>query len=651
MTDTKDEQSTTPGSLTRASATALRLLVLLPIFALMLLLALWAAVFCLLPTGHGDAIAYWLAGAAASVFIVAFIALLMFEGHRLRRSALADKAFQAILMDTRNDRAFLQSLIDHLPVLVYVRDMRPGNAGRMVVWNKTAELVTGYPIDDVLSKSNRAVFPEKMVDAFDAFEQKMRDNPAVIDIPDIAFQRPDGGLRFLHTISVPLFDDANQLEYILGIAEDITSRRQQDLELRTKQAELTAANDASPLGLFRTGPKGECTYVNRTYEEISGLTRDQALGDGWAQAIHPEDRLKVFQAWGQSARDRQPYQGVYRFRHADGRIVWVSVKTAPILLDGIAQGYVGSVDDITARREAEQALRQSEARLRTITDTLPAMVAYVDADERYRFNNVAYERTFGIAREAMKDKPMREILGEAMYSRVKPYIDRVLRGETVTFELDEQRDEHYSCAELIYIPQFSDDGRQVVGFHVMIQDVTAKKLEERRLVQLAQIDSLTGLANRAGFQQKLADAMARSRTARTLIAVMYLDIDNFKPINDTYGHEVGDVLLKAFAARLSNTLRSTDTIARLGGDEFTIVMEELGKPVDAENVAAKIVQSMQAPFELNEISASISVSIGLAFYQGGMLEPKTLIKQADEMLYRAKEEGRNTYRVAPIVAR
>jgi diguanylate cyclase (GGDEF)-like protein len=116
----------------------------------------------------------------------------------------------------------------------------------------------------------------------------------------------------------------------------------------------------------------------------------------------------------------------------------------------------------------------------------------------------------------------------------------------------------------------------------------------------------------------------------------------------TPGHEVGDVLLKAIAVRLSQTLRSTDTIARLGGDEFTIDMEELSKPEDAENVAAKIVQAMQVPFDLDQASASVSVSIGLAFYQGGMLEPKTLIKQADEMLYRAKKEGRNTYRVAPM---
>ena len=651
MTDTKSEQSINPDSLAQSLATRLPLLVLLPVLGLLLLLAMWAAVFYVLSEGRGEATAYLRSGAAGSVLIVAFVALLMVQARRLRQSALAASEFQAILKDTRNDHAFLQSLIDHLPVLVYVRDLRPNKRGRMIVWNKTAEVVTGYPIEDVLSKIDREVFPQKTVDMFEQFEQNMRDNPMVIDLPDIAFRRPDGAQRFMHVISVPLFDCHNRLEYMLGIAEDITSRRQQERELRTKQAELTAANDASPLGLFRTGPKGECTYVNRTYEEMAGLTRDQALGNGWVSAIHPEDRLNVFQAWGQSARGEHPYQGVYRFRHGDGRIVWVSVKTAPILVDGVVQGYVGSIDDITARREAEQALRQSEARLRTITDTLPAMVAYVDDDERYRFNNIAFERAYGIAREAMRDKPMRELLGETTYLRVKPYIERALSGETVIFEVDEQRDNHYSCAELTFIPQFSEGGKQVVGFHVMNQDITAKKLEERRLLQLVQIDSLTGLANRTGFQQKLADAMARSQSARTLIAVMYLDIDNFKPINDTYGHEVGDVLLKAIAVRLSQTLRSTDTIARLGGDEFTIVMEELGKPEDAENVAAKIVQAMQLPFDLDQISASVSVSIGLAFYQGGMLEPKTLIKQADEMMYRAKDEGRNTYRVAPIIAR
>ena len=456
------------------------------------------------------------------------------------------------------------------------------------------------------------------------------------------FRRRDGGLRYLRLISVPLFDEQNHVEYILGIAEDITGRRQQELTLRSQQAELTAVNDASPLGLFHIDPDGACTYVNHTYEKMTGLTREQALGDGWAKSIHPEDRLKIFQGWGELTRTQQLFQGVFRLRQPDGRIVWASLKTAPILLDGQNQGYVGSIDDISARREAEQALAKSEQRLRMITDTLPALVAYVDAGERYRFNNLAYEHAFGMSRDQIRDKTLREFAGEAEYQFIEPYVRRVLQGETVIFDREQAADGSLRCTESTYIPQFAEDGKEVVGFLVMIQDITPKKTEERRLLRLAQIDSLTGLANRAGFEQKLSDAMAHSRTSHAPMAVMYLDIDRFKTINDTLGHLAGDMLLKAFATRLSR-------VARLGGDEFTVIMEGLATPDAAVTVAAKIVQSMQPKFSLESHPVSVSASIGVTFYQGEDITPQELIRQADELLYEAKAAGRNTYCVAPFV--
>lgn len=551
--------------------------------------------------------------------------------------------------ENRNSHTFLQSLIDYLPTLIYVKRLRNGDSGRMIVWNKTAENVTGYRSEMVLGKTLDQIFPARLAGRYQEVSDRMLANPQVIDIPESPFRRADGKLLYLRTISVPLFDVDGKPEYLLGIGVDITGRRAQELELRTKQAELAAANDSSPLGLFHTDANGHCTYVNRTYEEISGLAGAEALGAGWARSVHPQDRLKVFQAWGQATRERQPYQGTYRFAHKDGRIVWVSVKTAPILVDGKLQGYVGSVDDITARRSAEKALLKSEQHLRTIADTLPALVAYVDSEQRFRFNNLAYERLYGMPREAIQGKTVRELLGETMYLRMAPYIECTLFGETVSFEIDEHRQGRYRCFELTYTPQFDhdEDGRRVVGFHVMGHDITSKKMHERRLVKMTQIDSLTGLLNRAGFQKKLADAMSDSRKSGGLMALIYMDIDYFKQINDTHGHPIGDALLKSFVARLSRALRSTDSVARLGGDEFTIIMEKLARPEDGATIAGKIGQAMQPPFSLEGHTVKVTVSIGLAYYQGGPQKPEALLKQADDMLYQAKKAGRNTYRIAP----
>jgi len=177
-------------------------------------------------------------------------------------------------------------------------------------------------------------------------------------------------------------------------------------------------------------------------------------------------------------------------------------------------------------------------------------------------------------------------------------------------------------------------------------DVELRKQLELRLAHQAGHDALTGLPNRNLFHDRIGRAIARSRRHRSLMAVMYLDIDKFKAVNDTHGHDVGDALIRGFARRLVDCIRNTDTAARLGGDEFAVILEELEAGALGLRVAEKIVAAMREPFVLGERTLSVSTSIGVSFY-GGVEEvvPEALLKQADEALYEAKAAGRNTYRV------
>ena len=430
-------------------------------------------------------------------------------------------------IEIRSSRNFLQSLINNLPLLIYVKSARPDNFGQILIWNQAAETVTGYRPDQVIGKRDAEAFPPGFGLTTPAEDLAMLDTPMVVDLPEKPVSRPDGSMRYLHTMSVPLFDADGHLEHILCIAEDVTRRREQDQNLR----------------------------------------------------------------------------------------------------------------------EALAALRESEARLRTIADALPAMIAYIDANEVYRFHNASFVRDFAGAPDVL-GATVRSTVGEPRYRTLEPYIRRALAGETVVFEeVDESggRDVAYQST---YIPQTGDDGHAIIGFHVMRQDITSHKREKKQLIMLSQIDALTGLTNRAGFFKKLESAMQNSTAKGALMAVMYMDIDYFKPVNDTYGHNTGDALLKAFSGRLTHTVRATDTVARLGGDEFTIVMENLLRNEDASAIAAKIVTAMQTPFKLGDVCVSVSTSIGLAFFQGGLLEPEELLKQADMLLYQAKQAGRNTFRAA-----
>jgi len=549
-------------------------------------------------------------------------------------------------IEIHNNRSFLQSLVEHLPLLIYVKSVRADSRGVAMVWNKAAEQVTGYPAAQVMGKSDCDAFPPGFALCNPIHERDMLAKPRVIDHPEILIARPDGSERYLHASAVPLYDGRGKTEFILCIAEDITSRRAQEQSLRASEAHLTAVTNASPLGLVRTDMWGNCTYVNKRFEAITGRTREQALGRGWLDAFQNDEADYMPLVFEHQRHHDEPFVKITRCRRTDGKVIWASTKIAAIRIGGRIEGFIGTIDDITTLREAELALRESEARLRTIADTLPTMVAYIDADQVYRFHNRAYDREFGRGGKAVVGMSILDTVGAARYAALAPHIARALAGETLMFEEHDEADGAERTLEVTYIPQLGDDGVSVTGFHVMRQDITSQKREKKRLLRLAQIDVLTGLANRAGFMQKLEAAMIENADEGRLMALMYMDIDHFKPVNDTHGHHVGDALLKAFSARLTQTLRASDTIARLGGDEFTIVMEKLARREDASILAEKIVSAMQAPFELGEVTVLVSASIGLAYYLDGAPDPDALLREADRLLYQAKQAGRNTFRVA-----
>jgi diguanylate cyclase (GGDEF)-like protein/PAS domain S-box-containing protein len=549
-------------------------------------------------------------------------------------------------IEIRSNRGFLQSLIDNLPLLIYVKSLREDDYGVAMVWNKAAETVTGYTAQQVVGRTDADAFPSDFALAGEALDRDMLANPRVIDQPETLLLRPDGSRRYLHRVLVPLYDERARTEFILCIAEDVTLRREQEQSLRASEAHLTAVTNASPLGLVRADMQGNCTYVNKRFETITGLTREQALGRGWLGAFQNDESNYMPAVFEHQRKHDEPFVRITLCRRTDGKTIWASTKIAAIKIGGRIEGFIGTIDDITTLREAELALRESEARLRTIADTLPTMVAYIDAAQVYRFQNRAYEREFGRAGAQLLGMSIRETVGDQRYARLSPFIERALAGETLTFEEHDEQDGLERTLEVSYIPQVGDDGRSVVGFHVMRQDITSQKKEKKRLLRLAQVDPLTGLANRAGFLQKLTLAMGEHADEGRLMALMYMDIDHFKPVNDTHGHQVGDALLKAFSARLTQTLRASDTIARLGGDEFTIIMEKLARREDAAWLAEKIVSAMQQPFELDGVTVAVSASIGLAYFSEGEIDPDALIRQADRLLYQAKQAGRNTFRVA-----
>jgi len=436
-----------------------------------------------------------------------------------------------------------------------------------------------------------------------------------------------------------------EVEYFSGLMRDISAAKAAEQALRDSEHRLRMVTDNLPVLISHLDRDLRFRFVNRTYQEWFGNEAAPRIGmsvqelygeQAWAEI---EPRLRAALNGEKVSYDREMV--------LPGGRRYVQVTVVPDRDDeGEVVGLYTLIGDVTSYRDAQRALQESEARLRTVADALPMRVAYIDADERYQFNNLAYERGFDKPRHEIQGQTVRSLLGDAAYQSVEPHIRKALRGESVTFRSEMTGGNGYACYEAHYIPQLAADGSTVLGFHAVVSDITHQKLEEQRLIELARVDTLTGLTNRAGFELRVAEAMQRSRASGALMALMYLDIDRFKQINDRFGHNVGDALLRAFADRLSRSLRSTDTVARLGGDEFTVVMEALPKPEVARIVANKIIDAMSTPFTFGQQTIAVTTSIGLAYYQGEATTVEALVKQADVMLYEAKGAGRNNVQVA-----
>ncbi len=407
-------------------------------------------------------------------------------------------------------------------------------------------------------------------------------------------------------------------------------------ESRRRQAELEAVMGASPIGIFRADIDGEATYVNDAYLQQFGVARSDA-SKGWLQRVHPKARDEFWQGWRAAVRDKAPVKKMIEIRHPNGRKAMLSVRSAPLIIDGRLEGHVGTIADVTERIEAEKRLQRQTATLRSVAEAIPAFVAVVGPDFRYRFVNLAFENWFGIQRERIVGRGMIDVLGPQEFARSRPWAERVLAGETVNFEKHYPHRPSASHLSISYVPLWLNDGTQD-GFVSIGQDITRHKQEAVRLLQLSQRDTLTGLLNRAGFEDFLERVLGDG--GGSTVALLYVDLDHFKSVNDDHGHAAGDQLLKAFAHRLRTLVRPTDAVARLGGDEFAVVLPGVRQRGNAQAVADKVIAAARQPFDLGAVQVTIGASVGVAFGVDPAVGWHDLLTRADTMLYQAKQGGR-----------
>lgn len=300
--------------------------------------------------------------------------------------------------------------------------------------------------------------------------------------------------------------------------------------------------------------------------------------------------------------------------------------------------------EIAQRLNRERELTESKNRLRAITDNIPALICHVDANEEYIFVNHFHASWYGVAEDEVRGRQVKDVVGHTTYQQIEPYIRQVLQGVAVSYDIELPGYSRHGKGGVLHTTLIPcDDGGR--GYYGLSTDISEIKELQAQLEFEANHDSLTGLPNRRAFQQSLIYAARQQEKADKDIALLFLDIDNFKAFNDTYGHEFGDLILKFFGHTLRDNLRSQDVVARLAGDEFTVLLGHLvNTESDVSRICISLMNALRSVERVADVPVSLSASIGVAVGRARQpLLPDTLMARADAAMYRAKQSGKGRY--------
>ncbi|MGB3192059.1 MAG: PAS domain S-box protein [Limnoraphis sp.] len=423
------------------------------------------------------------------------------------------------MQKVRQTRNFLQTLIDHLPVAVFVKEGKPKHFGQFTFWNKTSERLFGLKSEQVIGKTVHELFPPEQAKRMIQQDQEALNWGLMLDISEESVNSLNSGRRILHTVKVPLYDDEMEPEHLLCICEDITERQQAEAQLRENEQFLQSIYQGAAVSIFVVDvlESGDFRYVglNPIHEQLTQFTTAQLKGKTPEQIL-PASYAKVV---------RQHY-----------------------------------IDCVTAKK------------------------------------TISYEEVM----------PFQESISHWL-TQLTPICDR------------------------------NNHIFRIVGTSI---NITERKLAEEKLRYNAYHDSLTSLPNRPFFMERLQEAIQQVKTQKgCLFSVLFFDLDDFKYINDSLGHAIGDQLLIALTDRLRSCLRKTDILARFGGDEFTILLGGIQHIDQVIKVAQNIQQELNLPFMLGNHQVFTNASIGIALVTADYQQPEEILRDADIAMYSAKAQG------------
>jgi diguanylate cyclase (GGDEF)-like protein/PAS domain S-box-containing protein len=511
------------------------------------------------------------------------------------------------------------------------------------------ERMLGYSPAELLGKNAfDYVHPDDLGRVKSVYAESLED-PGARPTAEYRFRHRDGSWRWLESVGTNLTDEPGVNSYVVN-SRDVTERKRAEKALadteqryRTLVEQIPAVTYIDPVDDPDTS-----LYTNPQIERMLGYTPEEwRTQKQWPKCLHPEDRERILAADERfEAGDGEPFSEEYRLLARDGSVVWVREEAVLLKAEmGEPLYWQGVIFDISEQKEAEQQLREAEKRYRALVENVP-VVAYTQEVGNYKtavYVSPRIEDLTGYRPEEFGED--RELWYGVLHPDDRWVVaaedERTERtGETFAMEYRMvHRDGHVLWVRDQSVLVRDDTGKPLYWQGVM-SDITERKYLEDQLEYRAFHDHLTDLPNRRLFLDRLHQALDRTRRRTDQqVAVLFMDLDEFKTINDSLGHEAGDLMLKAVAGRMESCLRPEDSLARFGGDEFVVLLEAIGDLEVAVQVAERITTEIGRPFVLEGKELFFSSSIGISVGNARTKSPEGLLRDADTAMYRVKAEG------------
>jgi diguanylate cyclase (GGDEF)-like protein/PAS domain S-box-containing protein len=553
-------------------------------------------------------------------------------------------AFVDLTEQRSRDRAlhqtngFLKAIVENTPIAIYTTDMD----GLINFWNPAAERIFGFRSDEAIGRRAPFVPVDKKEEAAGLRARVLKGE--ILNGLELQRQRADGSPITISAAAAPLRDEDDQVTGLLVACVDVTETRRTSGDLEKHLHFTRALLDAIPSPVYFKDREGRYQVRNRAWEDFFGGGRD------WTgKTVH--DMYPADLAMQHEERDRalleRPSATTYEMMmpspEGEKRELLYN-KVSFVDQKGDVAGLIGIITDVTRYKETERALEASEARFRVLTESSIDLISVSDENGILRYQSAALRHLLGYDPADTVGKCVHDLVHRDDAEHVRAAFRRMVETrhltEPVEFRL-RHRNGSWRTFESLGTNCLGNP--HIKGVVWNSRDITDRKVIQQRIQHLAYHDNLTGLPNRGLLQDRLARAIARAERSGKKVAVLFIDLDNFKNINDTLGHDVGDELLRQVSRRLTECVRLEDTIARQGGDEFIVLLDQLDDGRNASIVAQKVLNSLRHPLQLGATEQHVSGSVGIAVYPEDGRDAQTLMKNADTAMFHGKGLGKNTY--------